>query len=326
MTSLQGTIDRQSGPNNLKVVLPTRVRPHLGDLLREVELVWYEDLDGCLACIADAEVLWPDFHPESVRAALEAGRELRWVTTDVVGIDRWPIDLLRSRNLVVTNGTGLITNPIAEYVVMALLAGIKGFPELVRAQDRRLWLDDPPAFGQMDGKRALIYGFGSIGRAIRDRLRPFGVSVMGVRRHPGVEPGVVSPDGWDSHLPETDLLILSVPLTRQTRGLVGSSQLAALPRGAWVANVARGALIDQAALLGALRSGHLGGAYLDVTVPEPLPAESELWSLPNVILTPHSSWATDRFDAGAAGLFVQNLDRYRRGAPLQNVVDLEEGY
>lgn len=311
----------------VKVVLPDRARRYVGRLRPRFEAAWYQDLEGCLAVAADAEVLWPDLHPTNIASVLEGAPKVRWVTTDVVGVDRWPIDLLRRRNIVLTNGAGLIAKPIAEYVVMALLAGIKNFPALVRAQDRREWLDSPPAFGQLAGKRALIYGFGRLGRAIGDRLRPFGVSVVGVRRHAaGDEVGVLSPQQWEARLPETDLLVLSVPLTGLTRSLLGPAQFAALPSGAWVVNVARGALIDHDALVGALKSGHLGGAYLDVTMPEPLPSSSELWSLPNVIVTPHSSWATATFDADGAGMFAENLDRYARGAPLQNVVDLDEGY
>jgi phosphoglycerate dehydrogenase-like enzyme len=216
--------------------------------------------------------------------------------------------------------------PISEYVVMGLLAGLKGLPELVRAQDRRDWLKGPPSLSEINGKRALIYGYGGIGRAIGERLRPFGVTVTGVRRHPGDEPGVIAASDWEARLPETDLLILSVPLTGTTGALVGEAQLAALPKGAWVANIARGGLLDEGALIGALKSGHLGGAYLDVTDPEPLPADSELWSLPNVILTPHTSWASKRMLERGAEIFLDNLDRYRRGLALRNVVDLGAGY
>jgi len=210
--------------------------------------------------------------------------------------------------------------------VMGLLAGLKGFPELVRAQDSREWLKTPPSRAEMYGKRALIYGYGGIGRAIAERLRPFGVKVTGVRRNPGDEPGVIAATNWEAALPETDLLILSVPLTGATRALVSTTQLAALPKGAWVANIARGGLIDAAALIASLKSGHLGGAYLDVTDPEPLPADSELWSLPNVILTPHSSWATDHQLERAAEIFRENFERYLRGETLNNIVDLEAGY
>ena len=229
--------------------------------------------------------------------------------------------------MVFTNGAGVGSIPISEYVVMGLLAGLKGLPALVRAQDRREWLKRPPSMAEMHGKRALIYGYGGIGRAIAERLRPFGVSVTGVRRNPAGEPNVIAAADWEARLPETDLLILSVPLTGATSApRKASPSSPPCPRGAWVANIARGGLIDKAALIAALKSGHLGGAYLDVTDPEPLPPESELWSLPNVILTPHTSWATEHLLERAAEIFVDNFDRYRRGEPLRNVVDFGEGY
>ncbi|MFI5284459.1 MAG: D-2-hydroxyacid dehydrogenase [Candidatus Dormibacterales bacterium] len=310
----------------MKVVLPERLRAVLSRLPTDPEIAWYADPDSCVAVVPGAEVLWVDFGLKDVAQAIEAGPELKWVTTAATGIDGWPLALLEKRSLVLTNGAGVGAIPISEYVVMGLLAGLKGLPALVRAQDRRHWLERPPSMSEMHGKRALIYGYGSIGRAIGERLRPFGVSVTGVRRKPGNEAGVIAADGWEAHLPATDLLILSVPLTGVTSALVGAAQLAALPKGAWVVNIARGGLIDEGALIASLKSGHLGGAYLDVTDPEPLPLESELWSLPNVILTPHASWATEHLLERAAEIFLDNLDRYRRGEPLRNLVDLRAGY
>ena len=289
-------------------------------------MAWYADSEDCLHAIADAEVVWLDFGIENIERVIEAGRRLRWVTMAATGVDSLPLALFASRDLVLTNGAGLGATPISEYVVMALLAGLKGLPDLVRAQDRREWLSRPPRLDELHGRRALILGYGSIGRAIGDRLRSFGVTVTGVRRNPGGEAGVIGSADWRARLPETDLLIVSVPLTGATRAVVGQPELDALPRGAWVANIARGALLDETALVTALKSGHLGGAYLDVTFTEPLPADSELWALPNLILTPHSSWATEKLTRRAVEIFLANLDRYRRGEPLGNVVDLEAGY
>ena len=310
----------------MKVVLPERLRSVLSRLPSDPEIAWYTDTDNCVAAMPGAEVLWIDFGLKDIARAIEAGRDLKWVTTAATGVNGWPLALLDSRQLVLTNGAGVGSIPISEYVVMGLLAGIKGLPALVRAQDRHEWLERPPSLAEMHGKRALIYGYGAIGRAIADRLRPFGVSVIGVRRNPGDEPGVIGTADWEARLPETDLLILSVPLTGATSALVGATQLASLPKGAWVANIARGGLIDQGALIAALKSGHLGGAYLDVTDPEPLPPESELWSLPNVVLTPHTSWATEHLMERAAAIFLDNFDRYGRGEALRNVVDLSQGY
>ena len=310
----------------MKVVLSERLKPIISRLPSDPEIAWYSDNDSCLAALPGAEVFWVDFKVNDIAKAIEAGADLKWLTTQGTGVDGWPLAIIKERQLVLTNGAGVGAIPISEYVVMGLLAGLKGFPELVRAQDSREWLKAPPSRAEMYGKRALIYGYGGIGRAIAERLRPFGVHVTGVRRNPGDEPGVIAATNWEAALPETDLLILSVPLTGATRALVSTTQLAALPKGAWVANIARGGLIDAAALIASLKSGHLGGAYLDVTDPEPLPADSELWSLPNVILTPHSSWATEHQLERAAEIFRENFERYLRGETLNNIVDLEAGY
>lgn len=309
----------------MKVVLPERARKHLEGRLDGPEVAWYDDQESCLAAIGGAEVLWLDFVITGIDEIVRAGNDLRWVTTVGAGVERLPHRLLEQRGLIVTNGAGLGAIPISEYAVMGLLAGLKGFPELVRSQDKREWAS-PPSFNEMNGKRALIVGYGNIGRAIGDRLKPFGVKVTGVRRHPDREPDVIGADEWRKHLPETDLLILSVPLTGSTRMLVGEAELAALPDGAWVANIARGGLIDESALIAEMKKGRLGGAYLDVMSTEPLPLESELWSLPNVILTPHSSWASSHFLKRGAQLFLDNLTRYQQGQPLRNVVDLKAGY
>ena len=310
----------------MKVVLPERLKPVLSSLPSDPEIAWYSDTQSCVAAMPGAEVLWVHFGLSDLEAPLRAGTDLKWVTSAATGVDGWPLDILRNRHVILTNGSGIGAIPISEYVVMGLLAGLKGLPAMVRAQDRREWLPSPPSLAELNGKRALIYGYGGIGRAIGDRLRPFGVAVTGVRRNSDGEAGVIGAGDWEAQLPETDLLILSVPLTGATQVLVGAAQLAALPKGAWVANIARGGLIDHAALIAALNSGHLGGAYLDVTNPEPLPAESELWALPNVILTPHTSWATEHLLERAAEIFVDNFTRYRRGEKLRNVVDLAAEY
>jgi phosphoglycerate dehydrogenase-like enzyme len=309
----------------VKVVLSQRLKAVVPKL-PGAEIVWYTDTASCVAAVRGADVLWVDFTVRNIKKVIDAGADLEWVTTQGTGVDGWPLDLIAKRRLKFTNGAGVGAIPISEYVVMGLLAGLKGLPAMVRAQDRREWLRRPPSLAELYGKRALIYGYGSIGRAIGERLRAFGVEVTGVRRNPGSEKGVIAASRWESHLPNTDLLILSVPLTRATTKVVGKSQLAALPKGAWVANIARGGLIDQRALIAALKSGHVGGAYLDVTEKEPLPRTSALWSLPNVILTPHSSWATEHIMERAAEIFLDNYRRYRRGAALRNVVDLRAGY
>ena len=149
--------------------------------------------------------------------------------------------------------------------------------------------------------------------------------MVGARRHPAAV-GEIGAGAWRDRLGEFDWVILASPLTESTRAQVGAAELAAMKPTAVLVNIARGGLIDETALAGALREGSIAGAYLDVTSEEPLPSESPLWTLPNLVLTPHSSWASQRVMARAADLFLDNLDRFRAGRPLRNVVDLQEGY
>lgn len=311
------------------LALPSSMREALEPRLPEGTYTsWYEDSAGALRAAAGAEVIWIGFpafkSSEDIEKAVDQGRELRWLTTPGAGVDHFPLDAIRRHGLMLTNGSGLHAAPISEYVAMALLAAAKGFPELVRAQDRSEWMSRPPALGDLEGSRALVIGMGNIGGAIADRLRAFGVEVTGVRRS-GAD-GSLRPDEWRAQLGEFDWVILATPLTADTSHVIGPSELQAMKQTAWLANIARGRLVDQAALIEALREQSIGGAYLDATDPEPLPPESPLWDMPNVIITPHSSWASARLDRRVADLFLDNLERYRSGKALRNVVDLEAGY
>ena len=292
----------------------------------EVEVAWYADAKSAPAVVRGADVLWLNMWERAqIQAALEAGDSLRWVSMHGAGVESLPLDLLRERGLTLTNGAGLHAIPIAEYALLGMLALAKGFPALVRAQDRKEWLDAPPAFGELQGTKALIVGYGGIGSAIGERLRAFGVEVVGARRHPAAV-GEIGAGAWRDRLGEFDWVILASPLTESTRAQIGAAELSAMRPTAVLVNVARGGLIDETALAGALREGSIAGAYLDVTSEEPLPSESPLWTVPNLVLTPHSSWASQRVMARAADLFLDNLDRFRAGRPLRNVVDLQEGY
>jgi phosphoglycerate dehydrogenase-like enzyme len=311
------------------LALPSTMREALEPRLPSgIDTSWYDDREGALSAAARAEVLWigfPAFQSrEDIEKAVNEGRELRWLTTPGAGVDQFPLDAIRRHRLTLTNGSGLHAAPISEYVVMALLAAAKGFGELVRAQDRAEWLSRPPALGDLEGSRALVVGMGNIGSAIAERLRAFGVEVTGVRRS-GAD-GSLRPDEWRARLPDFDWVILATPLTADTSGVIGPSELRAMKQTAWLANIARGRLVDQPALIQALGDRSIGGAYLDANDPEPLPPESPLWKMPNVIVTPHSSWASTRLDAKVADLFLDNLNRYRSGNALRNVVDLDAGY
>jgi phosphoglycerate dehydrogenase-like enzyme len=295
---------------------------------RDLETVWYEDGKDCPPIVPGAEVLWLDmWRPEEITAVLTAADRLRWVSCADAGVDSFPLSLFRERGICLTNGRGLNAPPMAEYVAMVMLAAVKGFPALVRAQARHEWMGTPPPATELSGSRALIVGYGATGRAVAGYLRAFDVDVVGVRRRPSAtESDVLGPEDWRAHLGEFDWIILATPLTSQTRSLVGAAELAAMKRSAWVFNLARGAVVNQEALQEALLDQRIGGAYLDITTPEPLPPDSILWDLPNVIVTPHSSSESDRFERRAIDLFLDNLTRYREGRPLRNQVDLDVGY
>jgi len=217
---------------------------------------------------------------------------------------------------------GVHDSPTAEWVVAAILSSLRGFAPLARAQDRREWAYDEVApTDELAGKRVLIVGAGSIGTAVRDRLAPFEVSFTLVARTPRPDQGVHGVDELPALLPEADVVVLLVPLTEQTRGMVDERFLAAMPDGALLVNAARGPVARTSALVAELTSGRLRAA-MDVTDPEPLPADHPLWELPNVLLTPHVAGSVRGLLPRAYRLVGEQLRRYVAGEELTNrVVD-----
>lgn len=221
----------------------------------------------------------------------------------------------------VTNSVGVLAPFHAERAMAGLLALSTGLPTLRAQQRGGVW--KPTRFSTLSGKTILIVGLGLTGGELALRARAFGMKVLGVRPSVGSHPAadaVHHPDDLPQLWGRAHVLSLNLRHSAQTHHLVGAKELAALPKGCWLLNGARGGVIDQAALESSLLSGHLGGAWLDVTTPEPLPQNSVLWSLPNVILTPHCADQVEDFPLRFARLFVENLGRYRRGETLLNVV------
>jgi len=232
---------------------------------------------------------------------------------------------MAERGVVMTNGAGINAVTIAEYVVMGMLNIAKGYREVMRAQDRREWLMDSPGKLELADTKALIIGYGEIGQRVDRMLQGFDVEVTKVRRSGGE--GTLAPDAWRARLGEFDWVILAVPGTAETVGMIGAAELAAMKSSAVLVNVARGSVVDQDALVAALIEKRLGGAFLDVTTPEPLPAEHPLWSMPNVHITMHlSGRAQAKMFKRAVERFLGNLERYRRGEPLTHQVDFALGY
>jgi phosphoglycerate dehydrogenase-like enzyme len=309
------------------VAAPGWSRPYLSALPAGVEVRYYDGAAAAIETVPEAEVLWLAlWSRDQSEPAVAAGRRLRWISTNGAGVDFFPLELMRRRRIVLTNGSGINSIAIAEYAVMGMLAAAKGLPGLILAQNERRWSRRGAGRGELAGSSALIVGYGSIGRAIADRLRPFGVHLTGVRRRPDGEPGVIGPDEWRPRLGEFDWVVLAAPLTGLTRKMIGAGELAAMRSSGSLVNVSRGGLVDERALAAALRSGDIAGAFLDVTEQEPLPADSELWGVPNLIITPHISGNTHWSQRRAAAGFLENLERYVAGRPLENVVDLASGY
>jgi phosphoglycerate dehydrogenase-like enzyme len=273
-----------------------------------------------------AEIGWFDaFSLPSIADVIRSAERLRWLTTLSAGVDFFPLDLLRTRGVVFTNGAGLNSITIAEYVVMGMLVIAKDYRAVARAQDRHAWLRDAPGKRELYGSRALIVGAGGIGGRVAGLLQPFGVDVVTVRRN--AAPGVLQMHEWRARLGEFDWVIVAVPSTPDTARMIGAEELAAMKPGAALLNFSRGAVVDQDALVAALREGRIGGAFLDVTDPEPLPAEHPLWGFDNVHISMHlSGRSQNTLVLRAAERFLENLPRFARGEPLISQVDLTLGY
>lgn len=291
-----------------------------------IEPRFFHNAQELMELAPEAEIGWFDLNQrEETVAAIVSATKLKWLNSIYAGVDFFPLDLLRERDVVLTNGAGINAVTIAEYVVMAMLTVAKNYREIVRAQDRQEWLRDSPGKVELAGSRALIIGYGAIGQGVEQRLAGFDVEVIKVRRSGGA--GILGPDEWRAHLGTFDWVILAVPSTPETDTMIGAAELAAMKPTATLINVARGAVIDQDALVAALNEGQLGHAFLDVTTPEPLPVGHPLWTMPGVHLSMHMSGRSQtRMFERSVTRFLGNLDRYQRGEPLEPQVDLSLGY
>jgi len=308
-------------------VLSAIARPILEPRLPDwIEPRWFATTEELLEIADQAEIGWFDLYKkEDMAEAARRAVRMKWFNSIYAGLEHMPLALMQERGVVVTNGAGINAITIAEYVVMGMLTVAKGYREVVHAQDRHEWLMDSPGKRELFGSKALLLGMGAIGSLIAERLAPFGVEVTKVRRTPG--PGTLAPDQWRAKLGEFDWVILAVPATPETDGMIGAAELAAMKSDAVLVNIARGTVVDQDALVDALKANRIHSAFLDVTTPEPLPADHELWSLPNAHITMHlSGRAQDKMFIRSVDRFLVNLERYRKGEPLEPMVDLTLGY
>jgi phosphoglycerate dehydrogenase-like enzyme len=263
--------------------------------------------------------MFPAWTPSYMKVCLEAPN-LRWLHSGSAGVDHPVFRMFLDRGVRLTNSSGSSGPSIAHHVIMSLLALRRDLPAFLRAQAGRTWAQRD--IGDVEGMTVGVLGMGPIGAESARLAGEFGMRVIGMRRRVvGDEPCETwTLDRLHELLPQLDALVLALPLTDDTRRIIGADELAMLPAGAHVVNVGRGELIDEAALIDALRSGQVGAAALDVTEVEPLPTESPLWDLPNVIITPHSSGATTSNRRRATEYFVEEFARFVRGEPLQREV------
>lgn len=297
-----------------------------GALPEGVTPLWYEGAEQFVELAPKAQVVWPDTALSGpMREVVSQMTGLAWCSVISSGVDWLPLDTFRGRGVALTNGAGIHAQAVAEYAIMGMLDLAKGWGEIVRAQDRREWLAQPPGLVELLDARVLVIGAGEIGRRIQTILEVFGAKVTMARRSPGE--GELGSDQWRGALGDFDWVVLIVPSTPETTGMFGAEELAAMKPGSALVNLARGSVVDQDALVAALERGHLGGAYLDVTSPEPLPQDNPLWAMPNVRLSMHlAGRAQEALGRRGVQRFLGNLERFVKGEALEHQVDLSRGY
>ncbi len=292
-----------------------------------LEARYYTSTEELYELAPHAEIGWFDlFEPDKMYAAVESATKLKWLNTVYSGVEKFPLKLLKEREVVFTYGSGINAIPIAEWVIMGMLTQAKGFGKIVDASRRQEWLQMPQGLAELHGAKVLILGYGAIGQRVATLLKAFDAEVTAVRRTPG--PGILSPDAWRARLGEFDWIIIGVPSTPDTAAMIGTAELAAMKPTVQIVNIARGAVINQAALIEALNTKRIGGAFLDVTTPEPLPPGDPLWSAENAQISMHLSGPSShvKMFGRAVERFIGNLSRYRNGEPLHPQVNYELGY
>jgi D-2-hydroxyacid dehydrogenase (NADP+) len=313
--------------------MPTLVIDHdlpLADALEgrfdDLTVVSTTGREETTTALADAEILvcnptrWDDRFLERLSSG-------DWVQATSAGYAAFPVEEFRERGVGFSNATGVHDPVVAEHAFALAFAFSRTIPTFVSKQAERTWgpRDEVTAdLTDWTGSTLTVYGLGSIGETIAERGSAFGMDVYGVKRDPedydGCLPAerVLASDEFHDVLPETDLLVAIVPLTEETRGSIDAAVFRALPDSAILINVSRGPVVDEAALVDALRAGELAGAGLDVFEEEPLPADSPLWDREDVIVTPHVGGRSDTFPTRFADLFAENYRRYRAGESLRN--------
>ncbi|HTI87729.1 MAG TPA: D-2-hydroxyacid dehydrogenase [Alphaproteobacteria bacterium] len=260
------------------------------------------------------------YTPSVGRIVRDHGTALKWIQFSTAGYDN-ALNAGLPKGVVVTNCGGVRAHSVAEQAFTLLLALARQCRAVEAANNRHRWIRDEitPSLHNIAGRRMVIVGMGPVGQALTRRARAFDMTVSGVSRTPEPPPGVdrVYPrERFLDACREAEVLVLATALDDDTQRIINAESLAALPKGAYLINIGRGLMVDEAALVDALRSGHLGGAGLDVTEIEPTPSDSPLWDIPNVVLSPHIAGAGDPADVGVGKVVAENLRTYLAGKPF----------
>ncbi len=309
-------------------------RPFIDELRRafpEHEFIDAWDADTVRRALPHVDVA---FTPVVDSDVFPLATRLRWIQSSAVGVGHLLYPALVESDVVITNARGVRSRPMAEHVLAVTLALARQLHTAMRHQVNHSWAQDlleSQGLLTLQGRRMGIVGLGSIGMEVARLAAPLGLKVSAIRRRADLErPAEVDellpPDRLDDLLAKSDIVLLAAPLTAATRALIGRRELSLMKRGAFLVNVGRGGLVDDDALVAALRTGHLGGAALDVFPEEPLPVSSPYWDLANVIVTPHTSGTMEDYWTQLVSLFSENLRRFEAGLPLLNVVDKLAGY
>jgi len=285
-------------------------------------------IDDAIAARAEAAYFSGDVFPRFSKQFFSATRKapgLKWLQVFNAGVDHPVFATILERGVRLTTAAGSTAEPIAQTAIAGMLYLARNFPRWIASQRGHQWepMRAPDLPRDLRGQVMVVYGMGEIGTEIARLARALGLYVVGVRRNTDKSAHadeIHTPDRLPELLARCDWLVIACPLTAATRGMINADLLAKLPRGARVINIARGEIVAEPALIAALQTGHLGGAYLDVFAQEPLPAESPLWDLPNVLVTPHNSTASAGNEARINAIFLDNLTRWSRNQPLVNEI------
>lgn len=262
-------------------------------------------------------------------------KKLKWIHSPAAAVHQLMYPELINSNVILTNSTGVHGPVVAEHAIAVILALAKRLPQAMHYQVKRIWAqellwNEHPRPREVAGATVLVVGMGGIGREFAVRAKALGMKVMAIRESPSKGPGpadaVYGLAQLDELLPKADFVLLCTPVTPATTGIINKERLNKMKFGAYLINVARGPLIDDAALVEALQQQRIAGAALDVFTEEPLPAQSPFWSLENVLITPHTAAVTEKLWERHYELIVENLNRFLAGKPLLNEVDKKRGY